>query len=343
MNRPGPAPERGGTPSALDAVRKRSGLTKARNTSVIADMTRMEDEPTADPQPATLHSVPTSAADPAQAPTAAGGAPAQAPTEAVPVQYAPIVQAPVVQQAAPQQAPTQQPHPVTYMQPVQPVQQNQALLRQPAPEPPEPEKKKYRKTSFFQSKESGARMRSAYMATRHLTGSRTLSDFILAAVEREVEALERQYNEGNLFTADPAVFPEADPWRPRPTGRSRGAISSPCSYGPRCPDPHARGSRIPAASGLLGCRGQQGTLGPSMGERSARSGASAGVKGDCGRQHGFRPSPAATVVTHFRWAICSESTPPETRPSGSVPERCGAAGAGRSGLHSAEAGGSQIR
>lgn len=207
MNRLGPAPERGGTPSALDAVRKRSGLTKARNTSVIADMTRMEDEPTADPQSATLHSVPTSAADPAQAPSVAGGAPGQAPTEAVLVQYAPIVQAPVVEQA-----PIQQPNPVTYMQPVQPVQQNQALLRQPAPEPPEPpEQKKYRKTSFFQSKESGARMRSAYMATRHLTGSRTLSDFILAAVEREVEALERQYNEGNLFTADPGSVPRSRP------------------------------------------------------------------------------------------------------------------------------------
>jgi hypothetical protein len=214
MNRPGPAPERGGTPSALDAVRKRGGLIKARNTSVIADMTRMEDEPVADPQPATLHSVPTSAAD-AQAPTAVATAPAQAPTEAAPAQHAPVVQAPAVQQAAPQQVPAQQPRPVTYMQPVQPVQhapqQVQALLRQPVPEPPEPEKKKYRKTSFFQSKESGARMRSAYMATRHLTGSRTLSDFILAAVEREVEALERQYNEGNLFTADPGSVPRGRP------------------------------------------------------------------------------------------------------------------------------------
>jgi len=215
MNRPGPAPERGGTPVALDAVRKRSGLTKARNTSVIADMTRMADEPAADPQPATLHSVPTSAADPEQAPTSAAAAPAPASIEAAPVQHAPVVEAPVVQQVTAQQAPVQQPQPVTYMPPVQPVQhapqQVQALLQQPAPEPAEPEKKKYRKTSFFQSKESGARMRSAYMATRHLTGSRTLSDFILAAVEREVEALERQYNEGNLFTADPGSVPRGRP------------------------------------------------------------------------------------------------------------------------------------
>ncbi|SFU10721.1 hypothetical protein [Arthrobacter sp. ov118] len=193
MNRPGPAPERGGTPIALDAVRKRSGLTKARNTSVIADMTRMADEPAADPQTATLHSIPTSTADPEQIPTSAAPALPPEPTEVAPVQ----------------------PQPVTYMPPVQPVQhppqQVQAVLRQPAPEPSEPEKKKYRKTSFFQSKESGARMRSAYMATRHLTGSRTLSDFILAAVEREVEALERQYNEGNLFTADPGSVPRGRP------------------------------------------------------------------------------------------------------------------------------------
>lgn len=69
----------------------------------------------------------------------------------------------------------------------------------------------YRKTSFFQSKESGARMRSAYMATRHLTASRTLSDFILTAVEREVEALEKQYNGGNAFDVDPGSVPRGRP------------------------------------------------------------------------------------------------------------------------------------
>ena len=208
MNRPGPAPERGGTPSALDAVRKRGGLTKARNTSVVADMTRTHDEPAADPQLPALHSVPAAAAEPGQTTTA----PVQAPAEAVPVQQTPAVQAPAVLPAAPQQAPVQQPQSAAYVHPVQQVpQQTQALLRQPVPVPPEPEKKLYRKTSFFQSKESGARMRSAYMATRHLTQSRTLSDFILAAVEREVEALERQYNEGNLFTADPGSVPRGRP------------------------------------------------------------------------------------------------------------------------------------
>lgn len=193
MNRPGPAPERGGTPSALDAVRKRSGLTKARNTSVIADMTRVEPEAAGETPPAALHAVPAPVAEPQPAPAAA----------------------PAIQQALPQEPPLQAPaqplqQPAAYVAPAAP-QYTQADLRQPAVERPVPEKKMYRKTSFFQSKESGARMRSAYMATRHLTGSRTLSDFILAAVEREVEALERQYNEGNQFTADPGSVPRGRP------------------------------------------------------------------------------------------------------------------------------------
>jgi hypothetical protein len=173
----------------LDAVRKRSGLTKARNTSVIADMTRVEPEAAGETPPAALHAVPTPVAEPQPAPA--------------------------IQQALPQEPPRQAPaqplqQPAAYMAPAVP-QYTQADLRQPAAEPPVPEKKMYRKTSFFQSKESGARMRSAYMATRHLTGSRTLSDFILAAVEREVEALERQYNEGNQFTADPGSVPRGRP------------------------------------------------------------------------------------------------------------------------------------
>lgn len=198
--RPGPAPERGGTPLALNALRKNSGLKKARNTSVIADMTRVEEE---ESKPAQLHAVQEPAPEPdVQAPAApveqqAADVPAAPQRPA----YEPAAAAsvPVYDQLAPQQ-------PVTYTPPAQQVQ-----LRQPAPEPPVVEKKVYRKTSFFQTKESGARMRSAYMATRHLTGARTLSDFILVAVEREVEALERQYNGGNLFTADPDSVPRGRP------------------------------------------------------------------------------------------------------------------------------------
>jgi hypothetical protein len=200
--RPGPAPERGGTPVALDSLRKKSGLKKARSTSVIAEMTRVEDE------------TPTPAAPVVPEPVAAPGLePARAP-EPVQAQPMPVQQMPAPPAAAP--APVSayvqpQQQPAAYVPLVQQFVPQQVQLRQPAPEPPVVEKKRYRKTSFFQSRESGARMRSAYMATRHLTGSRTLSDFILAAVEREVEALERQYNGGDRFTADPDSVPRGRP------------------------------------------------------------------------------------------------------------------------------------
>lgn len=224
MNRPGPAPERGGTPSALAAVRK-GGLKKARNTSVIADMTRTdlpEQEEDAQ-QPERLHVVPALDVEPVPAaPVPAAPAAAVTPDQTAQAQQVaapqpaqpPAVQAQPVQQVPAQVAAPQQP--VVYAQPVQyappPAQvQSPDPVQQPAPEPPAAEKKTYRKTSFFQSQESGSRMRSAYMATRHLTGSRTLSDFILAAVEREVEALEKRYNDGNVFDADPGSVPRGRP------------------------------------------------------------------------------------------------------------------------------------
>jgi hypothetical protein len=225
--RPGPAPERGGTPTALDSLRRKSGLKKARSTSVIADMTRSDD-----PMPTSLQAVPEAPPEP-EAPTPTQRmveAPA-APAHQQPVVEPAVPQPPVQQlQHAQQQIPVQQAAPEqayalpqqAYVQPAPSAQQpmayqpaqyqpQQVQLRQPAPEPPAPEKKVYRKTSFFQSMESGSRMRSAYMATRHLTAHRTLSDFILAAVEREVEALEQQYNNGDRFTADPGSVPRGRP------------------------------------------------------------------------------------------------------------------------------------
>lgn len=174
MNRPGPAPERGGVPVALANLRK-GGLKKARGTSVIADMTR------------------------AELPEQAVGAP-HAALHAVPVLEEVVsTPAPVVPAQAAVEAPVQTPAPAT------------APDQIPEPALPAAVKKTYRKTSFFQSQESGSRMRSAYMATRHLTGYRTLSDFILAAVEREVEALEKAHNEGNVFDADPGSVPRGRP------------------------------------------------------------------------------------------------------------------------------------
>lgn len=209
MNRPGPAPERGGVPIALANIRK-GGLKKARGTSVIADMTRTElPEQAVNAPAAALHAVP-ALEETAGAP--APVTPAQAPAE-IPVQTPPPAAqapapAPVVQAAAAPQSPPRVPAtPPAEVQSVPAAAPEQT----PEPEPPAAVKKAYRKTSFFQSQESGSRMRSAYMATRHLTGYRTLSDFILAAVEREVEALEKTYNEGNMFDADPGSVPRGRP------------------------------------------------------------------------------------------------------------------------------------
>ena len=214
--RPGPAPERGGAPVALDGLRRKGGLKKARSTSVIADMTREEE---AAPQ-SSFQLAPDRAESSQRVAATTPGSPQEVELahEALAPPTFPVQQVP----AGPAAIPTAAPVPVysqVHAQPqpadVQALQQQfvpqQVQLRQPTPAPAVVEKKMYRKTSFFQSKESGARMRSAYMATRHLTGARTLSDFILAAVEREVEALERQYNGGDKFTADPNSVPRGRP------------------------------------------------------------------------------------------------------------------------------------
>lgn len=217
MNRPGPAPERGGTPDALANIR-RGGLKKARATSVIAEMTSTDTNRTEEQPQERLYSVPApepeAPAPRLPAPAAQHEAGAQAATQTpAPVEQQPsVVQAQPVQAAAQQPQATPQQQHVAYAQPVQYAPQTMQTPAPVRPEPePTPEKKAYRKTSFFQSKESGARMRAAYMATRHLTGSRTLSEFILSAVEREVEALERAHNSGNEFAVDPGGVPRGRP------------------------------------------------------------------------------------------------------------------------------------
>ena len=213
--RPGPAPERGGTPTALDSLRRKSGLKKARSTSVIADMTRAEETPAlalqvvAEPEPQSVEPpVPAQVAQEAPAQQAPAQQPAPVPQQFI-QQASPAAAQPAVYAQPGQQYPMNPAYPAQQPYPPQQVQ-----LRQSPPEPEQPAKKMYRKTSFFQSKESGSRMRSAYMATRHLTGARTLSDFILAAVEREVEALEGRYNGGEQFTADPNSVPRGRPLEP---------------------------------------------------------------------------------------------------------------------------------
>lgn len=60
------------------------------------------------------------------------------------------------------------------------------------------------KVSFYQSAEDTARVRGAILHTNVAEGPRNISQFIHAAVMREVERLERKYNDGEQF---PAVGP----------------------------------------------------------------------------------------------------------------------------------------
>src|SRR5690348_4764888 len=108
MNRPGPAPERGGTPDALANIR-RGGLKKARATSVIAEMTS-SDTSRAEEQPQErLYSVP---APEQEAPAPHVPAPAaqhEAPAQTAPQAPAAVEQQPSVVHAQPVQAAVQQP------------------------------------------------------------------------------------------------------------------------------------------------------------------------------------------------------------------------------------------
>lgn len=72
----------------------------------------------------------------------------------------------------------------------------------PAPAPVEPAKAARaakvtpKKTSFYQLEEDADRMRAAYLNTQMLTRYRSLSEFINAAIDEKVSALEKTYNGG---------------------------------------------------------------------------------------------------------------------------------------------------
>lgn len=53
-----------------------------------------------------------------------------------------------------------------------------------------------KKTSFYQREDDADRMRAAYMNTQMHTGHRSLSEFINAAIDEKVSALEQTYNKG---------------------------------------------------------------------------------------------------------------------------------------------------
>lgn len=209
-----PTRGRGGAPN-LNAIR-RGGLKKAASSSVIKDLTGRNHgmlSAVQDPEPE----------QPAQSPSEAA-APTPEQHQVMPqqeyVQHQPSAQQPIVQQApsaappavAQQYLPQQQP--VQYAAP--PIQQGPHVIQQPYAQPQQQapvgaKKKNPPKTAFVQSPEDGERMRASYLATRHLTGHRTLSDFIAYAVNEEVRRLEEQYNNGQQFAPDPAGIPRGRP------------------------------------------------------------------------------------------------------------------------------------
>lgn len=59
-----------------------------------------------------------------------------------------------------------------------------------------PAKAAPKKTSFYQQEEDADRMRAAYLNTQLHTRYRSLSEFINAAIDEKVSALEQAYNRG---------------------------------------------------------------------------------------------------------------------------------------------------
>jgi hypothetical protein len=55
------------------------------------------------------------------------------------------------------------------------------------------------KVSFYQDEADTDRMRGAYLATQHLTGYTSLSDFIDRTMMEKVAALEAKYNNGEEY------------------------------------------------------------------------------------------------------------------------------------------------
>jgi hypothetical protein len=70
------------------------------------------------------------------------------------------------------------------------------------------------RVGFYQLTEDTARARAAYKWTGHQEGHRSLSDFFAAAIMKEVERLERDYNGGQPYAGiEPGDIPTGKPLR----------------------------------------------------------------------------------------------------------------------------------
>lgn len=175
MSRPDPAPRRGGEGDPLSRLRSK-GMKKAPSRSVIEEMGTPAEPAAATP---TLHAVPSSKEEPEPA-----REPVAEPTRQ-PHQQAHSGQS----ESAGTSTSEPQPEPVPSVV---------------APQPPgsaasENAQRKLKKTGYWEPPEFGERMRAAFLATSAAEGHESLSAFICAVLEREVERLEEKYNGGERY------------------------------------------------------------------------------------------------------------------------------------------------
>ena len=90
---------------------------------------------------------------------------------------------------------------------------NEDVLQHPESAP----RKHPNKVSFYQEPEDTARLRGAVLHTMIAEGHRSLSQFVIRAVMKEVQRLEEKYNDGEPFPAVAAnEMPQGRPQRHQP-------------------------------------------------------------------------------------------------------------------------------
>lgn len=171
MSRPDPAPKRGGDGDPLAKLRPK-GMKKAPSRSVIAEMGTSAESSVVPPA---LHAVPSSKEQPELSREAA----------------AETVQQLHQYESHEKPAPARKPDP----EPVRSV----PTTPQTSQPTSENVQKKLKKTGYWEPPEFGERMRAAFVDTAAAEGHESLSAFICAVLEREVERLEEKYNGGERY------------------------------------------------------------------------------------------------------------------------------------------------
>jgi len=130
-----------------------------------------------------------------------------------------------------------QPVEATQPAPAAPAPEQQPAEVAPAAEVTAPKKRtKYPpKVSFYQELENTDRIRGAILHTFAQEGFRNLSQFLNAAAMKEVERLERKYNDGKPFPpVRPANYPRGVRWGPELRSDTATDMSPLASDSGRC-------------------------------------------------------------------------------------------------------------